>query len=837
MLAGPSAGSETVSPAASVPLPDPPRPPTDRRARGIGLHGVPAFAAMLAQVRWCVWSWRLVSRKDGSTSWTKHPHVPGSPASIRSNSLRGATTYDRAERAVLEGEADGVGWLLLGDLERVWLDGDKCRDPATGVLATWAWALIDRCPGAYVEVTPSGTGIRVMGKANLDVPMQARVSMAGEPGAHERAALEVFFACSRFVTVTGWSGDEPAGGGQRDIGMEAFALWEQGEAQRLARAKVRDDGIAARSARAGPGRTRTAPLEDIAAALGVIANDCEHWDEWTRIGMAAHAASGGDEAAYEAWVAWSGKCEAKHDEEACRERWDHWARSPADRLGFGALAWLAREVEPDWRPPSRTNVDGDFDVVEEARAIGGAEPGKDGEAADGNETGGGVSNGGANSGDAFALLAASLIYVRDQHRWMDTVSGHLLDEPRLRLHAVRLRVPGAMAQGARSLASRLGRPDSGMRWAVTQTMRPGQGVLVEERVGLAANIWRPSALVPLAGAGCADAQPWLEHARRLIPDDADRERVLDRLAWALQHPGRKINSALVLHGGQRTGKDTFLLPFWRALGEHNHTVEQGSRIGGQFNSYMERSWLLISEMPSAHKRDVYEDIKAALATPPNTIRINQKGLREYDIPNILNVVVTSNHGGALALAEDDRRFEVIATVAAVTGDEVAIVFYYAELHHWLEHGGCEAIAGYLLARDVSAFSPHAAPPVTKAKREMIRLGSHPAVIWVTELWEAPSRPLFDRDLVTAGEILAKGQAGLWGAGNAIARGILMAHVVQGLRISSQRWLHTDQRVQDGDVRPRLWALPGRWPLLSQLSVAGLEHHLAEDRKKSMAHDF
>jgi hypothetical protein len=188
-------------------------------------------------------------------------------------------------------------------------------------------------------------------------------------------------------------------------------------------------------------------------------------------------------------------------------------------------------------------VDGDFDVVEEARAIGGAEPGKDGEAADGNETSGG--------GDAFALLAARLIYVQRQHKYLDRASGLLnlmLDEPRLKLLAARLGVRGAMAQGARSIAARLAVPGSGMRYAVDLTMVPGEGALVTLSGAPRANTWWPSTLVPKIGATEADAQPWLDHARALIPIEAERGRVLDRLAWALQHLGRKINSALILVG-------------------------------------------------------------------------------------------------------------------------------------------------------------------------------------------------------------------------------------------------------------------------------------------------
>ena len=53
--------------------PGPPRPVFDVRTSGAGLLDVPALAPLLEIRRWCVWSWRPVSRKDGTVRWTKHP--------------------------------------------------------------------------------------------------------------------------------------------------------------------------------------------------------------------------------------------------------------------------------------------------------------------------------------------------------------------------------------------------------------------------------------------------------------------------------------------------------------------------------------------------------------------------------------------------------------------------------------------------------------------------------------------------------------------------------------------------------------------------------------------
>jgi putative DNA primase/helicase len=41
-------------------------------------------------------------------------------------------------------------------------DLDDCRDPVSGTIAAWANGLIEEAQ-SYVEITPSGTGLRILG--------------------------------------------------------------------------------------------------------------------------------------------------------------------------------------------------------------------------------------------------------------------------------------------------------------------------------------------------------------------------------------------------------------------------------------------------------------------------------------------------------------------------------------------------------------------------------------------------------------------------------------------------------------------------------------------------
>jgi hypothetical protein len=608
-----------------------------------------------------------------------------------------------------------------------------------------------------------------------------------------------------------------------DAELGAFALELQGMAA------AQKGGRAGANGAAPGGGVEQAPIEDVVAALAVIPNgdgwdDGCGWDDWNTIGMAAWHATGGSVDGYEAWSAWSGRCADKHDELACQERWTHWGRSPPARVGIGKLAILAkRATGGTWRQPSAA-PEKEFDRDEEAMEDGGGGVPRARRAGGAGRSGDSL---GADVGEElseFMQLARRVVYVLDVHRFYDEVTYLLLDEARLCAVASELGVEGFAVKGKNGIVAQLmGHPGGILRRAHSVTVRPGQGLLVQEAEGLCVNLWRPTELVPSGG----DASRWVDHMARLIPDDADRERTIDRFAYALQNPGVKLNSALVLLGGQGTGKDSALAPFWAAVGEHNHAVVPGMQIGGDFNEYMQKPWLLVTEMPSFRKRSSYEEIKALLTTPPDRIRINLKGVSAFSVPNIVNLIVTTNHADAIALAEDDRRFDVVDTVLA--GDAAYFKAYYA----WLDAGGKAAVMGWLLAREVTAFNPKQAPPVSAAKVAMTREAEAPAMGWARSLW-GPDGPMSGRVLVTLDELVELARRGVWGASGFGPGHRLLEQLKRAL--AADGWRTTKVQVSEGDSRPRVWAREAV-ELYAQMEPKLLRTKLEEDRKRSAGSEF
>ena len=224
------------------------------------------------------------------------------------------------------------------------------------------------------------------------------------------------------------------------------------------------------------------------------------------------------------------------------------------------------------------------------------------------------------------------------------------------------------------------------------------------------NLYRPPTIVPKAGP----VDPWLGHLRRIYPEEA--EHIIRWLAHRVQRPHEKINHALVLGGAQGIGKDTLLEPVKRAVGPWNVAGVSPQQVLGRFNGFLKSVILVVNEARDLGEFDrfkFYEHLKSYTAAPPDTLLVDEKNLREYRLPNLIGVVVTTNHKtNGIYLPADDRRHFVAWSEA--TKDDFTDE-YWKELWGWYENGGgYEAVAAFLREFSLSDFNPKAPPPKTAA---------------------------------------------------------------------------------------------------------------------------
>lgn len=150
--------------------------------------------------RWLGWSYQWKDEK-----WTKQPVSPltGQFIGVTSRGTKGQdwashwTDFDGAVKGASGLKLDGVGFVFTKEDGFLGIDFDNCRD-GLGKLhpAVSEWIGIT-CEKTYAEVSPSKTGVHIIGKAQLHAPGNKKPF----PGVPE---IKVeFYDDARFFTYTG----------------------------------------------------------------------------------------------------------------------------------------------------------------------------------------------------------------------------------------------------------------------------------------------------------------------------------------------------------------------------------------------------------------------------------------------------------------------------------------------------------------------------------------------------------------------------------------------------------------------------------------------------------
>lgn len=259
------------------------------------------------------------------------------------------------------------------------------------------------------------------------------------------------------------------------------------------------------------------------------------------------------------------------------------------------------------------------------------------------------------------------------------------------------------------------------------TWIPGEPMVIKDRFFADGGFIRRDGITvfnlyrePTIKHGDADkAYLWVDHLHRVFGEDADH--IIKWLAHRVQRPFEKINHAIVLGGAQGIGKDTALEPVKHAIGPWNFVEVSPQHMLARFNGFLKSVILRISEARDLGEFDrfkFYDHSKAYIAAPPDVLRVDEKHLHEYSIPNVSGVIITTNHKtDGIFLPEDDRRhFVAWSELSRESFDEA----YWTTLWRWYYgEGGNGHVAAYLASLDISGFDPKAPPRKTQAFWEIV----------------------------------------------------------------------------------------------------------------------
>lgn len=261
------------------------------------------------------------------------------------------------------------------------------------------------------------------------------------------------------------------------------------------------------------------------------------------------------------------------------------------------------------------------------------------------------------------------------------------------------------------------------------------------------NTWRGWPMQPVEG----NCDLLLDNIYRNCGDEANRDEVynwlLDWMAYPLQFPGAKMDSAVVMHGPQGTGKTTIAKALAKIYGDYSITLNQRG-LEDKFNSDWADSKLFIVAEEVVTRQEMYH-IKNELKdlVTGDRIRVNPKNIAAYYQRNCLQVIYLSNEDQPIPIENDDRRHLVVWNPPPQNED------FYLQLHRELEKGGVEAFYYYLLHRDLSNFHPKRRPPMTEAKQKLIDLSKASNLRflddWINNATEWPVCPCLSTDLYEA----------------------------------------------------------------------------------------
>ena len=209
------------------------------------------------------------------------------------------------------------------------------------------------------------------------------------------------------------------------------------------------------------------------------------------------------------------------------------------------------------------------------------------------------------------------------------------------------------------------------------------------------NTWRGFSVEPKSG----NCDKVIHHIERMAckGDSTLSEYLLNWIAYTFQNPDKPAGAAIVLRGGQGTGKGllgNFLMSLWGVHGMH---ISNPKHLVGNFNAHLANTCFLFADEAFFAGDKSHEGTLKALITE-KFLTVERKGIDAIQQPNYLKVFMATNSQWAIPATSDERRYFVSDME---TRQDRA---YYAELSAAMEDKSVQSAFLYaMLNRDITGF--------------------------------------------------------------------------------------------------------------------------------------
>ncbi len=235
------------------------------------------------------------------------------------------------------------------------------------------------------------------------------------------------------------------------------------------------------------------------------------------------------------------------------------------------------------------------------------------------------------------------------------------------------------------------------------------------------NLWEGFAVEPKPG----DWSLLREHIRTVIcsGDQEHFDYLLNWMARMVQHPAEQGEVAVVLKGGEGSGKGTLAKVILRLMGQHGLAVSNAKHLIGNFNGHLRDAVFLFCDEAFFAGDRAHVGVLKSLITEPY-LTVEAKFQNAVQQPNFLHVMMASNEEWVVPASMDARRFFVLVVSEAKKNDHA----YFAAIWEQMEAGGYEAMLHDLLSFDLTTFNVRAVP-TTEGLHQQRKLS-----LGTTEAW-------------------------------------------------------------------------------------------------------
>lgn len=238
------------------------------------------------------------------------------------------------------------------------------------------------------------------------------------------------------------------------------------------------------------------------------------------------------------------------------------------------------------------------------------------------------------------------------------------------------------------------------------------------------NSWRPIKIERIEG----DVTPFLIHLKKLYPVEHDQDVILNYMRFVAQCPGEKARWALFLQGVEGNGKTFISQVMEYTVGRRYTHWPKAAQMDNRFNeSIADKLLLCVEDVKITEAQgSMWETLKPMITG--TRLEIEGKGTAKVMRDTCFNFVLNSNHKDGLKKTANDRR------IAPLFGAQQSVLDlrrdgltdpYHVALFKWAENGGFQAIAYYLVNTPIAdALNPLLCvrAPETSSTRDAINAG-------------------------------------------------------------------------------------------------------------------